>query len=120
MKRILFLSLIVSLPFISFCQQEVSLDSVQYHVGDIVKVCAKIYGTKYLKSTKSAPTFLNAGANYPNALLTILIWGDKRDGFTNAPEIYYNGKDLCVTGKITLYKGKPEIIVNHEDQIELK
>jgi len=117
MKKILIA--IASLFFVSAvqAQKEISIDSLSQHVGDSVTVCTKIYGGIYLDRSKGAPTLLNAGGAYPNAPLTILIWGDAREKFKNPPEVFYKDKDVCITGKIILYKEKPEIVVYAETQI---
>lgn len=96
---------------------DASVDGLEQYEGKIVKVCTKIYGTKFLDNNGGKPTFLNAGGAFPNAPLTILIWGDNRKNFKNAPEKYYDGKNVCITGKVVIYKGKPEIIVTKEDEI---
>ena len=101
-------------------QKEISMDSLNQHIGDSVTVCTKIYGGIYLDRSKGSPTLLNAGGAYPNAPLTILIWGDARDKFKNPPEVFYKDKEVCISGKIILYKEKPEIVLYDEKQIVLK
>lgn len=88
--------------------------------GKLVKVCSKVYGTKFLESVRNKPTFLNVGGDYPNSPLTILIWGDSRANFSDIPEKLYLGKNICVTGKVLIYKGKPEIVISKESEIEIK
>ena len=100
-----------------FAQKEIKIEDAGNHVGDTVKICSKIFGGKFLESSKDTPTFLNAGGNYPNAPLTLVIWGDARKQFANKPEEYYAGKTVCVTGKIELYRGKPQIVISNESQI---
>ena len=95
------------LVFASQAQKEISIDSLSRHIDDSVTVCTKIYGGIYLERSKGTPTFLNAGAAYPNAPLTIVIWADAREKFKNLPEVFYKDKDVCITGKIILYKEKP-------------
>ena len=87
------------------------------YAGKMVRVCARVYGTKFLSSSGRQPTFLDLGADYPNSPLTIVIWGDDRQNFKNPPEQFYKGKMICVTGKVVIYRNKPEIIVSGEDQI---
>jgi hypothetical protein len=120
MKRALLLLGITFFVIAAYAQPQVGIDSVKNYEGQIVKVCTKVYGGKYLESVKGSPTLINCGANYPNALLTILIWGDKRGNFKNPPEKYYTDKTICVIGKVVIYKGSPEIIVNNENQIEVQ
>jgi len=65
-------------------------------------------------------TLLNLGGNHPNELLTVMIKGENRSKFKEQPEVYYKGKDVCVSGKVIEYKGKPEIEVTESYQLTLK
>jgi hypothetical protein len=114
------------MAFIARAQQEISINELDKHVGDSVKVCTRIFGGIYLDRSKGSPTLLNAGGIYPNAPLTLLMWEDVRNQFTEganakgAPEVYFKDKEICVTGKIILYKEKPEIIIYDPRQIVVK
>jgi hypothetical protein len=116
MKSIIIL-ILCFLSVSSFAQTEIKLDDVQNHVGDSVKLKAKIYSGKYLESAERTPTFLDVGAKYPNAKLTLVIFGDVRKQFKNAPETFYEGRQEWITGKIELYKNKSQIIIYSPDQI---
>ncbi len=110
----------ILLVFVTQAQKEVSIDSLNQHIGDSVTVCTRIYGGIFLDRSKGTPTLLNAGGAYPNAPLTIVIWADAREKFIAPPEVFYKDKEVCITGKIILYKEKPEIIVYEEKQLQLK
>jgi hypothetical protein len=77
--------------------------------------CDKVYGGHYFDN--SGLTLLNLGAEYPNQKMTVVIKGQDRAKFKDAPETFYNGKQVCVTGKQEMYKGKPEIVVTDPSQI---
>jgi hypothetical protein len=47
----------------------------------------------------------------------LLIWGSDRGKFVTPPETAFKGKTVRVTGKITAYRGTPEIVVNDPTQI---
>ena len=119
MKKLLIAFLFSMAGTMAFAQKEIKAEDAGNHIGDTVKVCAKIFGTRYLEQSKQAPTFLNAGASYPNSPLTFVVFGENRSAFKNKPEEFYNNKQVCVTGKIELYKGKPEIILISETQISI-
>jgi hypothetical protein len=111
--------LIILLTFISLfstAQKNIDIEDASNYVNDSVIVCSKIYGGKFLEILKGSPTFLDVGAEYPNALLTLVIWGDVRKKFHQAPELLFN-KDVCIYGVIEMYKGKPEIVIKNENQI---
>src|SRR6185437_14090353 len=115
--KYLLLILLTFLAITSFPQQEIKLEEVRNHVGDSVKLMAKIYGGKYFETASNAPTLLDVGAHYPKAPLTLVIWGDVRSHFSNAPETFYTGKNEWITGKIELYKNKPQIVIRNTNQI---
>jgi hypothetical protein len=86
------------------------------HVGETRTVCGKVVSTHYATSSKGQPTFLNLDEPYPKEVFTILIWGSDRAKF-GAPETRYKDATVCVTGKITSFRGKPEIISTDPKQI---
>jgi micrococcal nuclease len=88
------------------------------HIGENTSVGGPVVSTRYASDSKGAPTFLNVGLNYPDpGRLTVVIFGDSRGAFPNAPEEMYAGKTVIVDGVIELYKGTPEIIVDSPDDI---
>jgi DNA/RNA endonuclease YhcR with UshA esterase domain len=62
--------------------------------------------------------FLNMGGKYPNQAFTAFIPSASASQFPNPQQ--YEGRTVAVSGKITLYKGKPEIIVNSPSQVSVK
>ena len=120
MKKITLLITAILFSTISFCQASISIDSLSSYMGDSVTVCSKVYGTRYLEQSEKQPTFLNIGAAYPNSLLTIVIFGESRKNFKNAPEDMYADKSICITGRLAEFKGKAEIIVYGPGQIKIQ
>ena len=120
MKKLLSAVLLLSVSSFAFAQPEIKIEDAGKHEGDSVTICTKIFGARYFENSKNAPTLLNAGASYPDAPLTILVFGENRANFKNKPEAYYTGKNICVTGRIVFYKGKPEIIITREEEISIK
>src|SRR4029077_4005920 len=86
------------------------------HVGEQATVCGKVASTRYATTTRGKPTFLNLDKPYPSQVFTILIWGENREKF-GTPEEKYRDKQICVTGKITEYRGAPEIVTSDPQTI---
>src|ERR1700739_2304586 len=86
------------------------------HVGESRTVCGKVVSTHFASQSKGEPTFLNLDEPYPKEVFTILFWGSDRAKF-GAPETKYKDAGVCVTGKITSHREKPEIIATEPSQI---
>jgi hypothetical protein len=86
------------------------------HVGETVTICGQVASAKYAGQARGGPTFLDFGKPYPNAIFTALILGSDRAKF-GTPEKGVQGKQVCVTGQVQLYQGKPQIILNDPKQL---
>jgi hypothetical protein len=89
------------------------------HEGEEAMVCGLVAATKYAAGARGRPTFLDFGAAYPDQVFQAVIWGSERARFHEAPEQAFLHKQVCVTGRIRLYRGKPEITVKDPAQLVL-
>ena len=101
-------------------QVTIKLEDAATHVGDSVKTCGKVSGIRFMEGSKGQPTLINMGAAYPNQLLTIVIWEDLRKQFEKAPEELFKDKEVCITGKIELYRDKPQIVIRSKEQVQIQ
>ena len=85
------------------------------HIGETGTVCGTVASAHYASRSRGQPTFLDMGSAYPNEPFTALIWGEDRGKF-GLPEMLA-GHKLCVTGQISEYRGRPEIVVRNPSQI---
>lgn len=111
------LSIILLSQFI-YAQKLVPIDSISTYIGQTIKVCDKVAGTFVTKSDKPL-TYLNLGADYPKAKLTIVIFHKDLVNFQLTPSDHYKGQNICVTGEVSVYKERLQIIANKPDQIEI-
>jgi hypothetical protein len=65
---------------------------------------------EYETNEQDQPTLLDLGEPHPNAIFTAVIYGENRAKF-GTPETSLRGKRICVTGQISDYQGKPEIVL---------
>jgi len=118
MKRSLILVAFITLVgSLASAQTKISAKEASKHIGETIMICDKVYGTKFFDN--SGMTLLDLGGNHPNEYLTIVINKEDRDKFKNKPEEYFKGANVCVTGKIIDYKGKPEIIVTDPKDLKI-
>ena len=116
MKQILFSVFTFFILGMANGQSAIRLDEVTRHIGDSITVCGNVSDMRYFENSKNKPTFLNIGDKYPNQQLTLVIWENVRSLFTGKVEDLKD-KKVCITGRIILYKDKPEIIIENPGQI---
>ena len=121
MIRSVYFSFIMLFPvMIAAAQSPVPAKDAAKHVGEKVTICDKVFGGRYFETAKDQPTLLNMGDAYPNNPFTFVIYGDDRKKFSWKPEEYLINKEVCVTGEIKDYRGKPQIVVSDTTQVVIK
>jgi DNA/RNA endonuclease YhcR with UshA esterase domain len=85
------------------------------HIGETATITDRVDG---VHQSGKGNIFLNMGGKYPNQAFTAFIPSAGASQFPNPQQ--YEGKTVAVSGKITLYRGKPEIIVTNVSQIIAK
>ena len=118
MKAFLVFITSICLWQISF-SQTVPLDSVQFYVGKTITVCSKVQSTFVSKGDKKT-TYINFGKPNPNNTFTAVIFSSDSANFKYIPSEYLKERTVCITGKVLLYKDKPQIIVKKEVQIKIE
>lgn len=117
MKPIVLLTFI--LCGLTSAQENLNEADLTQYVDKQVRYCDYVYGSYVTKGEKPV-ILLNLGADYPDAKLVVAIFHDDWKNFDYQPEEFLKEKQICVKGKLVLYKGKPEIIVKGPKQIEVK
>lgn len=117
MKKLFLLFLLLQTAGAIMFAQTVALDSIARYEGQTVTVCAKVQSAYVTKGEKKT-TYLNFGKPYPNNTFTVVIFEKDLPNFSYAPAEHLKDKEVCITGKVIMYKGKPEIIAREEKQIQ--
>jgi hypothetical protein len=94
----------------------ISPEEAARHVGENATVCGLVASTNYAVQAPAAPTFLDLGNPYPHQIFTAVIFGSDRAKF-GTPEVSERAKQVCVTGEISLYEGKPQIVLRDPNQL---
>lgn len=92
---------------------EISWRDARTHMGQAAVVTGRIVATRRLGNKVC---FLNFHPNYRDQL-SLVIFGPVMDTFPPEPESYYKGKQVRVVGRITPYKGGPQLILDSPRQI---
>jgi hypothetical protein len=116
MRYSLFLLAILSFSPVAARAAILSPPEAGKHIGENSTVCGTVASAHYAPKSRGQPTFLNLGHAYPSEDFTAVIWGEDRTKF-GAPE-EMEGQRICVTGPITLYRNKPEMILHDASQLK--
>jgi hypothetical protein len=92
---------------------KISIKEAPQYLNKLVTICDSVYSTKALEKL----TFLNFGGNFPNAPLTLVVFKSDEAKFPQEPATLYNHRRICVTGKLTEYKGKLQLVINGVGQV---
>ncbi|MFD2874092.1 hypothetical protein ACFS5N_16540 [Mucilaginibacter ximonensis] len=101
-----------------FAQTNITAKDAAKHIKEKVVVTDQVYGGKFLSN--GGITLIDVGGAHPNEALTLLIKGDDRKKFKDAPEEALKGKKVIITGEVIDYKGKPEIVITDPAQIKVQ
>jgi DNA/RNA endonuclease YhcR with UshA esterase domain len=85
-------------------------DEAAHHVGENATVCGTIASASYASHSKGRPTFLDFDKPHPNETFAAVIWATNRAKL-KMPDSTLLGKEVCVTGVIKLFRGRPEVIL---------
>jgi hypothetical protein len=107
---------VVFMASITLVASTLTTSEAAKHRGENATVCGVVAGVHTAASSKGSPTFVNLDKAYPNQRFTILIWGNDLTKFTPAPS-NWDGKRVCASGTIALYRGIPEIVARQAGQI---
>ncbi|QWK20279.1 MAG: DNA-binding protein [Hydrogenobacter thermophilus] len=124
-RKLSFLALLILSQFIigfniACSRSEIPAEEAINYVGQKKTVCGVVASVKYARRVRGQPTFINLGKPYPNQDFTFVIWGEDRDKFSSLLEEIRPGRELCSTGLIKLYHGKPEMILSSPSQVKTR
>ena len=88
-------------------------------VGHTARVCGLVASANYEPDTRAHPTFLtliDPDRPSANEALTAVIFGDDRAKF-GTPEMALQGQRICVTGFVSFFRDRPEMILTRPSQV---
>lgn len=96
-------------------QTTVNIKEVVNYVGKEVVLCDSVYSARALEGV----SLLNLGGKFPKDVIAVVVFKSDRNKFEKEPVALFEHKRICVTGKVTLYKDKLQIVVNEPKQLKI-
>lgn len=94
-----------------------STTQAKYHVGNEITVCGTVVSSR--PNTRGTALYLNFDKLYPNQDFYATIWDYNGPNFSYDPQTWLLNKQVCVTGKVTMYNNVSRISVENEEAINL-
>jgi endonuclease G len=89
----------------------------KYHIGKTITVCGTVVSSR--KTAKAKAIYLNFDRMHPHQDFYATIWEYNGPNFSYDPETYLVNKQVCVTGKVTIFDDIPRISINNEHEVRL-
>jgi hypothetical protein len=99
---------LLSVVLIPAAAQTISSADAKNHTGEKATVCGLVAGKSTAAQSQGTPTFIDLEKPYPNETFTVVIWERDKAAVGTLPS---SGR-LCVTGTITDYHGRTEIVLH--------
>ncbi len=118
--KLVTVSTMLSLWAISAGAVTVTPADAMSQVGHAAKVCGVVSAAVYEASSRAHPTFVTLiSPDQPSAnrALTAVIYGTDRAKFGGNPEAVLQGQRLCVTGFVSFFRQRPEMILSDPAQV---
>ena len=90
-----------------------SVDQAADHIGEMASVVGKLYDAH---TSSTGTVFLDFCSNYKTCAFSGVIFADDAKKFTSLTSL--SGQRITLSGKITSYQGKAEIILSNPSQIQ--
>ena len=114
--RHLFTILFVGIA-LSCVAQSITPVQARKSMGKEVTVCGPVTSAQFTTQVQGNPTYLGFGNLFPNQTFSVVIMEIDLGNFAYNPADL-KGSDICVTGMVEMFAGKPAIIVKNPSQIE--
>ncbi len=87
------------------------------HIGEVRNVYGRVHEVYYSWTTDEYHLYF--GGDYPYHDFTVIIPGNQARRYDRYPDMYFEGRYMWVTGLLSTYEGRPELIVRRRSQIHI-
>jgi nuclease S1 len=116
MKKWIVPALLLVLVALPASAATIQASDVRAHVGQNVTVEGTVSNVH--TSARSGTVFIDIGGRYPRNPFTAVIFKSAAGKFTTLASL--QGKTVDVTGKVRLYRGRAEIILDTPSQLQAR
>jgi hypothetical protein len=109
------LALALSLAVAPAFAADIAVKDAAAHVGQMATVVGLVDN---VHQSRSNMIFIDMGGTYPNNAFSAVVFAKDAGKFPNLMPL--KGKKVGITGKIEMYRSKPEIVLHTADQVKMR
>ncbi len=95
----------------------VSAYDADRYIGEFARIYGKVFETWF--DHEADEVYLYFGDPYPYQDFTVILTGRDARRFSRRPERFFTGRYIAVTGVVSVFEGKPEMVIKRRSQVEL-
>jgi hypothetical protein len=99
---------LLAVALIPLKAQTIPSAEAKNHIGEKATVCGLVAGKSVAIQSQGTPTFIDLDKPYPHETFTVLVWERDKGAVGSLP----SSGQLCVTGTITQYRDRVEIVLH--------
>ena len=103
--------------FLAVFSQTALAERNHYYSGEEIEICDSPSRITHRSDLNGEPYFITFGERYPDSYMTIVIWSNDLQDLEINPVSYFSSNNVCVAGRITMFRSTPQIILRHPSQI---
>jgi hypothetical protein len=97
--------------------QTVSAYDAYHFIGEVARIYGKVSEVWYERQTDEYTLYI--GGPYPYQDFSVILTGKHARGFSFRPERYFRNRNITVTGLVSLWDERPEMLIRKRSQIEV-
>jgi hypothetical protein len=109
------LAIVLSLTVAPAFAADIGVKDAAAHAGQMATVIGLVDN---VHQTRSNMIFIDMGGTYPNNAFSAVIFAKDAGKFPNLMPL--KGKKVGISGKIEMYRDKPEIVLHTADQVKMR
>jgi hypothetical protein len=86
-------------------------------VGEVARIYGKVYDVWYEGQTDEYTLYF--GGPYPYQDFSVILPGKNARRYSHSPERYFTNRNIAVTGLVSLWDERPEMLIRKRSQIEV-
>jgi hypothetical protein len=113
--RLAVLALVFSLGTAPAVAADIAVKDAAAHVGQMATVVGMVDN---VHRSRSNMIFVDMGGSYPNNAFSAVVLAKDAGKFPNLMPL--KGRKVGISGKIEIYRNKPEIVLHTADQVKMR